>query len=145
MAVITDCGDEKDIHPKRKEPVGARLALAARALAYKEQVAYCGPLYKSMTVRDSRAILYFDNVGSGLEAKGGRLTGFTIAGEDKKFHNAQATIVGDRVVVSSPEVSKPVAVRYGWANCPVVNLFNKEGIPASPFRTDDFPMLTTGK
>lgn len=142
MAVITDYGDPDDIHPKRKEPVGARLALAARAIAYGEKIVYGGPAYRSVAFKGNRAILEFDSVGSGLVAKDGDLTGFTIAGEDRKFHNANATIVGDRVVVSSPDVPKPAAVRYGWSNCPVVNLFNEEGLPASPFRTDDFPMLT---
>jgi sialate O-acetylesterase len=142
MAVITDYGDPVDIHPKQKEPVGARLALAARAIAYGEQIVYRGPLYRSVAFKGSRAVLEFDSVGGGLVAKDGDLKGFTIAGEDRKFRNAVATIVGHRVVVSSPDVPKPVAVRYAWASCPVVNLYNKEGLPASPFRTDDFPILT---
>jgi sialate O-acetylesterase len=142
VAVITDVGDEKDIHPKKKEPVGARLALAARAIAYDENIVYSGPIYKSMKVKDGKATLGFNHVGSGLEARGGELKGFAIAGVDKKFVWAKAEIQGDKVVVSSPEVSEPVAVRYGWADYPVVNLWNKEGLPASPFRTDDFPMIT---
>ena len=145
MAVITDVGDEKDIHPKRKQAVGERLALAARALAYGGKVEYVGPTYESLTISGPEAILHFKHVGSGLVAKGEQLTGFTIAGDDKTFHNAEAKIAGDTVVVSSSDVAKPVAVRFGWANYPVVNLWNKEGLPASPFRTDDFPAMTKPK
>jgi sialate O-acetylesterase len=136
MAVITDIGNETDIHPTQKEPVGARLALAARAIAYGEKITYSGPTHDSMKVEGARAILSFKHIGSGLMAKGGDLKGFTIAGEDGKFTSATAVIEGDKVVVSGSEVAKPVAVRYGWANTPDVNLFNKEGLPASPFRTD---------
>ncbi|MHB1033872.1 MAG: sialate O-acetylesterase [Pirellulales bacterium] len=142
MAVITDVGDEKDIHPKQKAPVGARLALAARGIAYGEKLVYSGPVYKSLKVEGDRAVLSFDSVGDGLAAKGDTLTGFTVAGEDRKFVNAQARIDGQNVVVSSPQVAKPVAVRYGWANYPVCNLWNKDGLPATPFRTDDFPGTT---
>jgi sialate O-acetylesterase len=145
MAVITDVGDPRDIHPKPKQPVGARLALAARGIAYGEKITYSGPIYDSMKVEGNKAIITFKSVGKGLEAKDGELKGFTIAGEDKKFHNAQAKIEGDTVIVTCDKVEKPVAVRYGWANYPVVNLFNKDGLPASPFRTDDFPGLTAGK
>jgi sialate O-acetylesterase len=139
LAVITDVGEEKDIHPKKKEPVGARLALAARGLCYGEKLVYSGPGYASMKLEDGKAILSFKHTGSGLVAKDGPLTGFTIAGDDHQFVNAEAQINGDTIVVSSPKVAKPVAVRFGWANYPVVNLWNKEGLPASPFRTDDFP------
>ena len=145
MAVITDVGDEKDIHPKKKEPVGARLALAARGIAYGEKIEYAGPVYKRMKVKDGKAVLSFDHAGSGLAARGGDLKGFAICGEDKKFVWAKAEIEGDKVVVSSPEVPTPVAVRYGWADCPVVNLWNKDGLPATPFRTDQFPMITEPK
>lgn len=145
MAVITDLGDEKDIHPRRKEPVGQRLALAALGRVYGRKIVYSGPIYESMKVEGNQAILRFQHTGSGLIVKGDRLTGFTIAGEDRKFVNADAVIVEDRVVVSSPSVSRPVAVRFGWANYPLVNLYNKEGLPASPFRTDDFPLLTAPK
>lgn len=142
MAVITDVGDPKDIHPRQKAPVGARLALAARALAYKEKITYSGPIYDRMHIEANKIVLSFKHVGKGLEARDGELHGFAIAGKDRKFHNAQARIVGDKVEVWSDKVPSPVAVRYGWANCPVVNLWNKDGLPASPFRTDDFPMLT---
>lgn len=145
MAVITDLGDEKDIHPRQKAPVGERLALAARALAHGEKIVYSGPIYDSMHIDRDRAILRFKNIGGGLMAKDGPLTGFAIAGKEGKFVNAEATIEGGTVVVRSPKVSEPVAVRYGWANYPVVNLYNTEGLPASPFRTDDFPMLTRPK
>lgn len=145
LAVTTDVGDERDIHPRRKEPVGARLALAARALAYGENVDYSGPLYDSMSVADGKVRLRFKHLGGGLVAKDGPLTGFTIAGEDKKFHAAEAVIDGDTVVVSSANVPAPVAVRYGWAAYPVVNLWNKAGLPASPFRTDSFPITTQDK
>jgi sialate O-acetylesterase len=145
MAVITDVGDPKDIHPKKKEPVGARLALAARAIAYGEKIEYSGPVYRSMKVEGGKVILNFDHLGKGLEARDGALKGFAICGDDRKFVWANAEIVGNTVVVSSPQVANPVAVRYGWADCPVVNLWNKDGLPATPFRTDDFPMTTAPK
>lgn len=137
MVVITDVGERHDIHPRNKEPVGHRLALAARALVYGEKIVHSGPAYKSMAVKGDRAILSFDSVGAGLESRGARLSGFTIAGNDRRFVPASASIQGDRVVVSSPEVAHPTAVRYGWANYPEVNLYNKDGLPASPFRTDE--------
>jgi sialate O-acetylesterase len=136
MAVITDVGDPKDIHPKKKEPVGARLALAARGIAYGEKIEYSGPVYKCMETQGDRIVLHFDHVGKGLKAEGGPLKGFAIAGADGKFVWADARIEGDTVVVSSKDGPRPVAVRYGWADCPVVNLWNKNGLPASPFRTD---------
>jgi sialate O-acetylesterase len=145
MAVITDVGDKDDIHPTKKEPVGARLALAARAIAYGEKVVFSGPIYKSLQIKGDKAIVSFDHVGRGLVAKDGELKGFAIAGADRKFVWAEARINGDTVVVSSPEVPQPVAVRYGWSDFPVVNLFNRNGLPASPFRTDSFPMLTGPK
>jgi sialate O-acetylesterase len=141
-AVITDVGDEKDIHPKRKEPVGARLALAALGIAYGQKIEYSGPVFSGLKIDGDQAIVSFKHVGGGLVAKDGPLTGFTIAGEDQHFVNAEAVIQGDTVVVSSPKVQRPVAVRFGWANYPVVNLWNADGLPASPFRTDDFPMVT---
>jgi sialate O-acetylesterase len=136
MAVTTDCGDAHDIHPAHKQPVGARLALAARALAYGEALEYSGPVFASMTVQGRKAILQFNHRGGGLVAKGGPLQGFVVAGPDKVFHPAQAEIRGKTVVVISKQVARPVAVRYGWANVPDGNLFNKDGLPASPFRTD---------
>jgi sialate O-acetylesterase len=142
MAVITDVGDAFDIHPREKEIVGERLAQAARALVYGERITPSGPMFERMEVKGDQAILRFQHAGRGLVARGGELTGFTLAGEDRKWVPARAVIRGDRVVVSSPQVPRPVAVRYGWANYPVVNLSNREGLPASPFRTDDFPLST---
>lgn len=136
MAVITDVGEATDIHPKQKEPVGHRLALAARALAYGEKIEYSGPVYHAMKTRGKEIVLAFTHVGGGLIAKDGELKGFTIAGEDKKFVPAKAVIQGKTIVVSSPDVAAPVAARYGWDKVPDVNLYNKEGIPATPFRTD---------
>jgi sialate O-acetylesterase len=145
MVVITDVGEKDDIHPKKKAPVGARLARAAEGIAYGKKVEYSGPIYKSMKVKGNEVVLSFDHVDSGLEAKNGELTGFAIAGADQKFVWAKARIEGNKVIVSSPEVPQPVAVRYGWSDYPVVNLWNKAGLPASPFRTDDFPMVTAKK
>jgi sialate O-acetylesterase len=148
MAVTTDtvpAKEAKDIHPKEKEPVGARLALCARALTYGEMIEYAGPLYDKLTVEGNKAVLSFKHIGKGLEAKGEKLEGFTVAGEDKVFHDAKAEIKGDKVVVTCDQVDKPVAVRYAWTNFPIVNLFNKDGLPASPFRTDDFPLTTAHK
>jgi sialate O-acetylesterase len=136
MAVTTDVGNANDIHPNQKEPVGQRLALAARALTYGEKIEYSGPLYDSMTVKDGKIILSFKHIGAGLIAKDGELKGFTVAGEDKKFVPAQAKIQGSTIEVSAEGITDPKAARYGWANVPDVNLFNKEGLPASPFRTD---------
>ena len=145
MAVITDFGDEKDIHPKQKEPVGVRLAMAARALAYGEKLEYSGPIFKAKKVDGSRIILTFDHIGDGLAAKGDKLLGFTIGGDNGEFVEADAKIEGDTVVVSSPKIEKPANVRFGWKNYMTVNLFNKEGLPASPFRTDDAPYTTIPK
>lgn len=168
IAVITDQGNPKDIHPIWKKPVGYRLSLAARAMAYGQKINYSGPVYRRMKVKGDKIVLSFDHVGEGLfggarqsdearpisaEDKGSinaPLTGFAIAGEDRKFVWARAEIDGDKVVVSSPEVPRPAAVRYGWADCPVVNLYcnpgrGQPGLPASPFRTDDWPMITAPK
>lgn len=136
MAVTTDYGDANDIHPKQKEPVGHRLSLAARALAYGEKIVYSGPLYSEMKAAGDKAWISFSHVGGGLVAKDGDLKGFTIAGADGKFLPAKAEIKGDKVSVSAEGVSAPKAVRYGWDNVPDVNLFNRDGLPASPFRTD---------
>lgn len=136
LAVITDVGDKDDIHPSKKQPVGARLALLAQKIAYGKKLVAEGPTFKSMKVKDNQAILSFDNTGGGIEPKNADLTGFAIAGDDGKFVWAKARVEGNKVVVTSPSVSKPTAVRYGWADFPVVNLSNKEGLPASPFRTD---------
>jgi sialate O-acetylesterase len=136
MAVTVDCGDANDIHPAHKQPVGARLALAARALAYGEQIEYSGPVFASLSSNGAEAVLHFTHLGGGLVAKGDGVKGFVVAGGDGVFHPAQAVISGETVVVSCPEVAHPSAVRYGWANVPEGNLFNRAGLPASPFRTD---------
>jgi sialate O-acetylesterase len=136
MVVTLDCGDANDIHPANKEPVGVRLALAARAIAYQEKVDYSGPILKNWIFKSGTAVLHFNHSAGGLAATGGALGGFTIAGADKVFHPAKAEIQGETVVVHAPEVSEPVAVRYAWANVPEGNLFNRAGLPASPFRTD---------
>lgn len=139
QAVITDVGEEDDIHPTHKVPVGERLELAALKLAYGQEVEWLGPVYRYLSVEPYQIRLHFDHVDGGLVARGGPLTGFTIAGSDRVFHNATARIEHDTVVVWSPEVRFPVAVRYGWANYPVVNLWNRSELPATPFRTDDWP------
>lgn len=136
MVVTTDVGEANNIHPTRKEPVGARLALAARAIAYGEKLEYSGPVYDSMKLKGNVAILSFTHIGGGLVAEGGELKGFSLAGQDGDFMDATAKINGHKVIVSSPAVAKPLAVRYGWSNVPEGNLFNREGLPATPFRTD---------
>lgn len=141
MAVSMDLGDEKDIHPQRKTQVGERLALAARKVAYgQNDLVYSGPIYRNMTVQKGRAVLTFDHTGSGLEARGGALKEFEIAGEDGKFVAAQAQIQGDKVAVWADGLDKPAYVRYAWKPYNEGNLYNKEGLPASPFRTDDLPL-----
>lgn len=143
MAVTIDIGEAKDIHPRNKQDVGVRLALAAGAVAYGQGIIPSGPMYKSATIESGRVRLYFDHVGGGLSTEGkGGLRGFAIAGEDRKFVWANAEIDGDSIVVSSADVAEPVAVRYGWANNPDCNLYNEAGLPASPFRTDTWPGIT---
>jgi len=147
MAVIIDIGEAHDIHPRNKQDVGLRLGLSARAVAYGEDIVYSGPVYKSMIISDNKAILDFDHVGGGLKIHDnyGYLKGFTIAGADKKFYWARAYVDNNKVVVYSDKVGKPVAVRYGWASNPDdLNLYNEEGLPASPFRTDDWLGITVG-
>ena len=138
MAVAIDLGEWNDIHPDRKKPVGDRLALAAEKIAYSENIVYSGPIYQSQQIDGNKIILSFSNVGSGLITNDGEeLSEFAIAGEDKKFVWAKATISGDKIIVSNDAVANPMYVRYAWADNPVnPNLYNKEGLPASPFRTD---------
>lgn len=140
QAVIIDIGEADDIHPRNKHDVGYRLALGARKLAYNEnQLIHSGPAYKSMQQESGKIRLSFEQVGNGLMAKGGTLHEFAIAGADKKFVWAKAKIEGNEILVWSDEVKNPVAVRYAWANNPAkANLYNKEGLPASPFRTDSW-------
>jgi sialate O-acetylesterase len=152
MAVTIDVGDPNDVHPANKIDVGRRLALAARKLVYAEKVVGSSPLFQSLEIKGSQARLRFTETGSGLTIGEApwrpagveplptdKLLGFYIAGSDKVWHEADATIDGDSVVGSCPAVPEPAAVRYAWANSPRCNLYNKEGLPASPFRSDDWP------
>ena len=135
MAVIIDIGNSHDIHPTDKQDVGLRLALAARATVYGEKIEYSGPMFRSLGMEGNRLRLWFDHTGGGLAARGGgELTGFMIAGRDGNFVPAEAKIEGKTILVSSASVSEPAAVRYAWADDPVCNLVNQEGLPASPFR-----------
>ena len=146
MAVIIDIGEADNIHPQNKQDVGRRLALWALAKSYGKGLVCSGPIYKSMKVEGDKIILQFDHVGGGLVAGGDEsLKGFAVAGADRKFVWADSRIDGDTVVVGSDQVSEPVAVRYAWADNPVCNLYNKEGLPASPFRTDGWPGITVDK
>ncbi|KHJ37354.1 glycosyl hydrolases family 2, sugar binding domain [Pedobacter glucosidilyticus] len=138
MAVTIDVGEWNDIHPLNKKTVGERLALAARKLAYHEKnIAYSGPIYKSMQVKNDEILLSFDHVNGGLLAKGAKLNEFYLAGADKVFLKAEAVISGKQIVVKHPKIKNPVAVRYAWADNPEgANLYNQAGLPASPFATD---------
>ncbi|HVF95929.1 MAG TPA: sialate O-acetylesterase, partial [Flavisolibacter sp.] len=127
-------GDPNDIHPKNKQDIGKRLALAALRTAYKQKVVYSGPLYESLKVEGNKIRLQFKHTGSGLMTKGDTLKGFAIAGADKKFLHADAVIERNTIVLWNAAVPVPAAVRYGWSKNPPVNLYNKEGLPASPFK-----------
>ncbi len=154
MAVIIDIGEANDIHPKNKQEVGRRLALAARAKTYGEKVDYMGPMYSGYKIEGNSIRIYFNGTKGGLMAsnyeaiiRGAKnsceeLKGFTIAGADRKFHWAKARIEGNTVVVWSDEVAMPQAVRYAWADNPICNLYNGIGLPASPFRTDKWNGMT---
>ena len=145
LAVTIDVGDPKDVHPHRKLEVGQRLGWWALGTIYEQPLTYSGPLYRSIEIEGKEARIHFTHVGDGLESRSeSELRGFAIAGADHKFHWADARIDGDTVVVSNPTVANPVAVRYAWADSPRCNLFNKNGLPASPFRTDDWPGITAG-
>lgn len=145
MAVTSDIGEPKDIHPKNKQDVGKRLALNALKTVYGQDRVYSGPVFKSMEVNGNKAVLTFDHVGGGLMSsdKYGYLKGFEVAGADQKFYWAKAEIQGDKVIVYANEVATPVSVHYGWADDNgEVNLYNKEGLPAVPFRTDTWKGIT---
>jgi sialate O-acetylesterase len=142
MAVAIDIGEAMDIHPKNKQDVGRRLALAALGTVYGRDVVFSGPMYRSHSVEGDAVRVEFDHLGGGLEARGGALKGFTIAGEDRRFVWADAEIDGDAVVVRSSGIATPAAVRYAWAANPDCNLYNRAGLPAVPFRTDDWPGVT---
>ncbi len=146
LATAIDIGEEKNIHPTNKQDVGARLSLVARKLVYGDDIICSGPVYHSMEIKGNKIILKFKHTGRGLIARNGKLKGFAIAGKDKKFHWADAIIKGSTVIVSSPEISNPAAVRYAWSQNPKgCNLYNKEGLPAFPFRTDNWPLSTQNK
>jgi sialate O-acetylesterase len=141
QAVAIDIGDAQDIHPRNKQEVGRRLALAARHVAYGESLVYFGPVYRAVEFDGSSARIAFDMQGSVLGVRGGgkAVHGFEIAGDDRHFHPARAEISDDRVVVSSDAVAQPKAVRYAWSDNPEdADLVNREGLPASPFRTDEW-------
>ena len=151
MAITIDVGDPNNVHPADKIDVGHRLALVAKKMVYGENVVASGPLFQKMEIVAGKVRVQFTETGSGLAAgqqpwcaRGvtpfpkDKLIGFFLAGEDKKWFEAEATVDGDSVVLTSAQVPKPVAVRYGWANSPRGNLYNREGLPASPFRTDDW-------
>jgi len=138
MAVSIDIGDSDDVHPKNKQDVGLRLALAARALAYGERIEYSGPLFREVTGDGASLRIRFDHSQSGLTAKNGALRGFSVAAADEKYVPAEAKIEGDTVVVSADSIRAPVYVRYGWAGDPDCNLWNGAGLPASPFQAEAF-------
>ena len=153
LATVWDVGDPNNLHPINKDPVGQRLALVARHAVYGEKdLVWTGPIYESMKVEGDKARISFAHTGSGLTIGSSpwvpagsqpipttSLLGFMLADDQKQWFPATATIDGNTVIVTSDKVTKPTAVRYGWQNVPVCNLYNKEGLPASPFRTDDWP------
>ncbi|MFB9110138.1 sialate O-acetylesterase [Flavobacterium gyeonganense] len=147
MAVTTDIGNAKDIHPTNKQDIGLRLAAIAMNDIYGKKQVHSGPTYKSEEIKGNQIILTFDNIGSGLSTpNNNELKGFEIAGADKVFHSAKAIIKDNKVIVSSENVKNPVAVHYGWADDDTnINLFNKEKFPASPFRTDNWEMITVNE
>jgi len=135
MAVTIDIGNPSDVHPTDKKTVGQRLARAGRVLAYGEQIEFSGPIFRTASLEDTAIRARFDHA-QGLTAKGGELTGFEVAGADGKFVPATAKIEGTTIVLTSPEVKQPTAVRYGWDNNPTCNLYNSDGLPASPFSSN---------
>jgi sialate O-acetylesterase len=143
MAVTTDIGNSNDIHPKDKQDVGKRLAAIALHNIYQKNVVYSGPMYKSMKIEGNKVIISFTNVGGGLLVKNAPLKGFEIAGLGQQFFPAVATIEGDQVILQNENIKIPAAVRFGWKDdAGEDNLFNKEGFPAAPFRTDKWKGVT---
>lgn len=136
MAVTIDIGDPGNVHPSDKQTVGARLALAARAVAYREDVPYSGPLFQQTAAEDHSLRVWFNHTANGLVARSNPLEGFEVAGPDHRFVPAEARIDGAAVLVASPQVENPKYVRYGWRNVPAVNLYNSAGLPASPFTSE---------
>ena len=148
IVVSIDTGDAVALHPKNKKPIGWRHAYLALNQVYQKPVVDNGPLFRNQQINGSQIILHFDSIGSGLmSAKKGRLNSFAIAGADQQWHWADASIEGETIVVSSTNVPNPVAVRYAWAMNPSQRnlLYNQEGLPASPFRTDDWPLFRPGQ
>jgi sialate O-acetylesterase len=145
MAVAIDIGESHDIHPKNKQEVGRRLALAAEAIAYGRKIEYRGPTFKSVRADKGALRVQFTHTAGGLVVRGPRLMGFEVAGQDQQFFPAEARIEGAEVVLSSSHVAKPVAARYAWADDPKCNLYNKVGLPAPPFRSDDWAVVTQEK
>jgi len=147
MVVTTDIGNAKDIHPTNKQDIGLRLAAVAMNNIYGKKQVHSGPAYKSQEIKGNQIILTFDNIGSGLSTPNNdELKGFEIAGSDKVFHAAKAIIKDNKIIVSSDKVQNPLAVHYGWADDDTaINLFNKEKFPASPFRTDNWEMITANE
>lgn len=147
MVVTTDIGNAKDIHPTNKQDIGLRLAAVAMNNIYGKKQVHSGPTYKSQEIKGNQIILTFDNIGSGLSTPNNdELKGFEIAGSDKVFHAAKAIIKDNKIIVSSDKVQNPLAVHYGWADDDTaINLFNKEKFPASPFRTDNWKMITANE
>jgi sialate O-acetylesterase len=145
MAVVIDIGEANDIHPRNKRDVGHRLAVWALARDYKQGGEYSGPLFDSFKVEGNRIRVRFSHAGGLKTSDGGPVKGFAIAAVDGRFFWADAKIEGDSVVIWNDAVTKPVAVRYGWADNPDVNLYNSAGLPASPFRTDDLPYKIAAK
>ncbi len=146
MAVTIDIGDAKDIHPKNKQEVGHRLALIAEAKTYNQKTEYSGPVFETYVIEGNSIRIKFSHTEEGLKTPDATtLKGFAIAGPDHKFQWAEAKIDGNEIVVSCKDVSDPIAVRYAWSKNPVCNLYNGAGLPASPFRTDDWPGITAGK
>ncbi len=145
MAVTIDIGDEKDIHPKNKQDVGKRLAYIALAKTYHKDVVFDGPIMNKISISGGLVKIYFKNTTGGLVVKNGTLKGFAIAGADGKFYNADGKLEGNHVTLAAKEVKTPIAVRYAWANNPDASLFNAEGLPARPFKTDQFKDSTKKK
>jgi sialate O-acetylesterase len=135
MAVTIDIGNPDDVHPTDKVDVGLRLARAARVLTYGENIEYSGPMFRQATTEPGSIRAWFDHA-KGLNAKAGAITGFEVSGRDGNFFPATARIDGATIVASSPDVPAPVYVRYGWANSPQCDLFNSDGLPASPFTSE---------
>ena len=143
VTIDTDKTEPAQLHSGNKQDVGQRLALAALGMVYGKNIIYSGPIYESMSIEGNKIRLKFKHGGDGLMVKDADSPkGFTIAGEDRQFVWAEAKIDGDSILVLNEKVSKPVAVRYAWAENPIANLYNKSDLPASPFRTDDWPGIT---